>query len=365
MERFFSDSSLADIREKVQKGERLSREDGIRLYRSKDLLQVGWLANLVKHRISGNKVYFTVNLHINYTNVCILSCKFCGFARKLGEEGAYTQSLDEIVRMAGAAAKLGAHEFHIVGGLHPGLPFQYYLDLLRTLRDNFPQVDLKAFTAVEIDYFSRISRLSVEEVLKKLIDAGLTSLPGGGAEVLSDRCRDLAWADKIPPARWLEVIRTAHKLGLKSNATLLYGTVETAEERVDHLIRLRELQDETGGFLTFIPLAFQPENNELGYLGPTSGVDDLRTIAVARLMLENFPHIKSYWAMLGLKTAQVGLHFGADDLDGTIMRERIAHASGAESPLGTEKEQLIRMIREAGFVPVERDAVYRVVRVHG
>ncbi len=342
----------------------MSREDGLKLYRSNDLLQVGWLANLVKQRKSGNKVYFTVNLHINYTNVCILSCKFCGFARKMNQDGAYTQNIDEMLEMASVAAKYGAHEFHIVGGLHPGLPFQYYLDLLRRLRDNFPQVDLKAFTAVEIDYFSRISRLPVEEVLKKFIDAGLTSLPGGGAEVLSDRCRDLAWEDKIPPARWLEVIRTAHKLGLKSNATMLYGTIEDIEERVDHLLKVRELQDETGGFLTFIPLAFQPENNELGYLGPTSGVDDLKTIAVTRLMLDNFPHVKSYWVMLGLKTAQVGLHFGADDLDGTIIKERIAHASGAPSPLGTEKELLIQMIKEAGLVPVERDAVYRVVKVH-
>jgi len=350
---------LADIVDKVHSGVRLDRGEGIRLYESTDLLTIGRLGNFLREKMHGKNAYFNVNRHIEPTNVCVLKCGLCAFAKNIRSSEAYAFSLEEIFHRGEEAAVQGATELHIVGGLHPGLPFQFYLDMLKGLKQRLPQVHLKAFTAVEIDFFAELDHLSIEETLTRLKEAGLDSMPGGGAEIFADRVRDVICKGKISGQRWLDIVRIAHRMGLHSNATMLYGHVETYEERVDHMIALRDLQDETGGFKTFIPLAFHSANTPLDYLPETSGFDDLKNIAISRLILDNFPHIKSYWIMVGAKIAQMSLLFGADDIDGTVVEEKITHAAGAQTPQAMSRSDLVRMIRAAGYVPVERDTLYQ------
>lgn len=357
-------SELADLGEKVLSGKRLSREDGIRLYQTKDILALGALADWVRRRKNGNKTYFIVNRHINHTNVCENLCKLCAFGREVDHPQAYTLSLDEIEAKARASADEQISEIHVVGGLNPSLKLEYYVEMLQRIRRALPGVLIQSFTAVEVDYLAREHQKSVEEVLAALQEAGLDSLPGGGAEIFSPRVRELICPRKISGERWFEVHLAAHSLGMRTNATMLYGHLETLEERVDHLIRLREAQDRTGGFLTFIPLAFHPQNTGLEplNLSSTTGYDDLKTLAVARLMLDNFDHIKAFWIYIGLKLAQVSLFFGADDIDGTVVEEKIAHDAGAATSQFTSKAEIIRIIKAAGLVPVERDTLYNVVK---
>jgi aminodeoxyfutalosine synthase len=358
------DPSLRPIAEKVLAGERLTFAEGVTLYRSYDLLALGYLAHHVRTKMHGRRVYFNVNRHINPTNVCVASCKLCAFGRKPDAPGAYTMALEEALRVAGENWSEAVTEFHIVGGLHPDLPFDYYLDLLRGLRHRFPGVHRKGFTAVEIGYFAHVTRLSLREVLAKMKEAGLDSLPGGGAEIFAPAVRRVICDHKIGAYTWLKVHRLAHELGMHSNATMLYGHIESAADRVDHLLQLRQLQDETHGFQTFVPLAFHPANTELGKLvahDETSGFMDLKNVAVARLLLDNFPHIKAYWIMMTPRVAQVALRFGADDLDGTVVEEKIYHDAGAKTPQALTRTQLIRLIREAACEPCERDTLYRPV----
>ncbi|HVA02073.1 MAG TPA: aminofutalosine synthase MqnE [Terriglobia bacterium] len=359
-----TDSELQPIADKVLAGERLDARDGVTLYNSGDLLAIGALAHHVREKLHGKRTYFNVNRHINPTNVCVASCKLCAFGRKPDAPGAYTMALDEAFRIAGENWTEAVTEFHIVGGLHPDLPFQYYVDLLRGLKERFPSVHLKAFTAVEIAYYSHITRLSVWEILEKFKEAGLGSLPGGGAEIFAPAVRRVICDHKIGAHMWLKVHRTAHELGLHSTATMLYGHIESADDRVDHLLQLRGLQDQTHGFQTFIPLAFHPANTELGKLVDhieTTGFMDLKNIAVARLLLDNFPHIKAYWIMMTPRVAQIALRFGADDLDGTVAEEKIYHDAGAKTPQVMTRQEIIRLIREAGLEPFERDTLYRPV----
>jgi aminodeoxyfutalosine synthase len=358
------DSKLEPIAEKVLAGERLGFDEGVTLYESSDLLALGYLANYVREKLHGKRTYFNVNRHLNPTNVCVASCRLCAFGRNPGAPAAYTMALEEAFRIAGEGWSEAVTEFHIVGGLHPDLPFQYYLDLIRGLKERFPSVHLKAFTAVEIGYFSHITQMPIREILEKLKEAGVSSLPGGGAEIFAPAVRRLICDHKIGAYAWLKVHRIAHELGLPSNATMLYGHIESAPDRVDHLLQLRHLQDETHGFQTFIPLAFHPANTELGKLIPwteTSGFMDLKNVAVARLLLDNFPHIKAYWIMMTPRVAQVALRFGADDLDGTVVEEKIYHDAGAKTPQAMTRQQIIRLIREAGQEPIERDTLYRPV----
>ncbi|HEX5412830.1 MAG TPA: aminofutalosine synthase MqnE [Terriglobia bacterium] len=358
------DADLQPIADKVLAGERLDLADGVALYNSNDLLAIGWLAHHVREKLHGRRTYFNVNRHINPTNVCIASCKLCAFGRKPDAPGAYTMALEEAFRTAGENWTEAVTEFHIVGGLHPDLPFQYYVDLIRGLKERFPSVHLKAFTAVEIGYYAHITRMTVKEILERLKDAGLGSLPGGGAEIFAPAVRRVICDHKIGAHMWLKVHRTAHELGLHSTATMLYGHIESGEDRADHLVQLRGLQDQTRGFQTFIPLAFHPANTELGKMvewDETSGFMDLKNIAVARLMLDNFPHIKAYWIMMSPRVAQIALRFGADDLDGTVAEEKIYHDAGAKTPQVMTRQQIARLIKEAGFEPFERDTLYRPV----
>jgi aminodeoxyfutalosine synthase len=355
------DPRLLPISEKVFVRERLSLQDAVTLYRSADILAVGWLANHVRERMHGNVAYFNVNRHINPTNVCVAACRLCAFGRKKDAPGAYTMALDEAFETAASGYSEAVTEFHIVGGLHPDLPFQYYLDLIAGLKERFPQVHIKALTMVEIAFLAKRAKLSIEETLRQLKAAGLDSLPGGGAEIFNERVRRVICDHKIDGDQWLETARTAHNLGLKSNATMLYGHIENAEDRADHLIRLRTLQDETHGFQTYIPLAFHPANTPLQHLSTTTGMLDLKQIAIGRLVLDNFPHIKAYWQMMSPKVAQIALRFGADDIDGTVIEEKIYHDAGATTPQGLRRNDLMRLITEAGREPVERDTMYRPV----
>ncbi|MGH9573989.1 MAG: aminofutalosine synthase MqnE [Candidatus Acidiferrales bacterium] len=352
---------LEPIAPKVLAGERLSADDGLALFESHDLLALGWLANHVREKRHGNICFFNVNRHINPTNVCVAHCKLCAFGRSPDSPGAYTFALEEIFQRAAQGVAEGATEFHIVGGLHPDLPFDYYLDLVRGLKQRFPHVHLKAFTAVEVHYYSRLAKISLRDVLIRMKEAGVDSLPGGGAEIFHPRVRRIICDHKVSGQMWLQIARTAHELGMRSNATMLYGHVETNEERVDHLLRLRELQDKTHGFQTFIPLAFHPANTPLSHLPGPTGLDDLKTIAVSRLLLDNFDHIKAYWIMLTPRIAQVALRFGADDLDGTVVEEKIYHDAGATTPEHLTRAELERLIRAAGRVPIERDTLYNRV----
>ena len=356
-----TDARLKPIAPKVLAAERLSAEEGLALFESHDLLALGWLANHVREKRHGNLCYFNVNRHINPTNVCVAHCKLCAFGRSPEVPGAYTFALEEIFQRAAQGVAEGATEFHIVGGLHPDLPFDYYLDLIRGLKQRFPHVHLKAFTAVEVHYYSRLAKISLRDVLVKMKEAGVDSLPGGGAEIFHPRVRRIICDHKVSGQMWLQIARTAHELGMRSNATMLYGHVETHEERVDHLLKLRELQDKTHGFQTFIPLAFHPANTPLADLPGPTGLDDLKTIAVSRLLLDNFDHIKAYWVMLTPRIAQVALRFGADDLDGTVVEEKIYHDAGATTPEHLTRGELERLIHAAGRVPVERDTLYNRV----
>jgi aminodeoxyfutalosine synthase len=358
-------NSLAAIREKVEAGVRLSFEDGLALEASNDLFAIGSMANLVRERYNGNFGYYNVNTHINPTNVCVYKCDFCAFRADLNDERAYVMDKKQILERAKAAHERGATELHIVGGLHHKLPFDYYVDLVRWIKDEYPEIHIKAYTGVEIEFFAKIARLSIRQVLEKLVEAGLGSLPGGGAEIFHPEVREQVCGAKASTEVWLEVHRTAHQLGLHSNATMLYGHIDRAKHRIDHMVRLRELQDETGGFQTFIPLAFHPDNSRMDEIPKPSGVMDLKTMAISRLMLDNFPHIKAYWVMLGIKTAQVALAFGADDIDGTIVHETIYHAAGADTPQEITVNEIRRLITEAGRIPVERDTLYHKVERDG
>lgn len=356
-------SELADIYHKVQENRRLTPEDGLRLYRSNDILAIGHMANIARERKNGDNAYYVVNVHINYSNICRNNCRFCAFSRRDAKEpGAYEMAMDEILERAEQVRELGATELHIVGGAHPTWPFSRYLEMIEMLHFFFPDVHLQAFTAVEIAHMADMANLSVRDVLQELKNAGLGSLPGGGAEVFSPRVRSLVCPDKLPGEKWLEVMREAHEIGFRSNATMLYGHVETEEERIDHMVRLRELQDETGGFMSFIPLAFHPANTDLSDKPPTTGLTDLKSLAIGRLMLDNFDHLKAFWIMLGIKLAQVSLWFGVDDIDGTVVEERITHAAGAETPQALTVRELERLIVEAGRVPIERDTLYGTVK---
>jgi aminodeoxyfutalosine synthase len=356
-----TDARLSPIAEKVLAGKRLNADDGIALYRSPDLLAVGWLANYVREKRHGNTTYFNVNRHINPTNVCVAHCRLCAFGRDPSAPGSYTFALEEIYQRAEQGVREGATEFHIVGGLHPDLTFAHYLELVRGLKQRCPGVHLKAFTMVEVHYFARIAKLSIEETLRKMKEAGVDSCPGGGAEIFHPRVRKIICDHKTSGQMWLSTAKKAHEAGLHSNATMLYGHVETEEERVDHLLKLRELQDETHGFVTFIPLAFHPENTALSHIPKPTGYADLRNIAVSRLLLDNFEHIKAYWIMLSPSIAQIALRFGANDLDGTVVEEKIYHDAGAKTSEFTPRAELERLIRAAGRVPVERDTLYRPV----
>jgi aminodeoxyfutalosine synthase len=355
------DARLKPIAEKVVAQQRLDAADALALYRSRDILAVGWMANHVRERMHGDRTYFNVNRHINPTNVCVAACRLCAFGRKKDTPGAYTMALDEAFQTAASGYTESVTEFHIVGGLHPDLPFQYFLDLCSGLKQRFPQVHLKAFTMVEVAFLAKIAKLSIRDTLLKLKEAGVDSLPGGGAEIFTDRVRHIICDHKIDGAQWLDTAKLAHQVGLKSNATMLYGHIENDEDRVDHLMKLRAVQDETGGFQTFIPLAFHPANTALSHLGTTTGFMDIKSIAVARLVLDNFPHIKAYWQMMTAKIAQIALRFGADDLDGTVIEEKIYHDAGATTPQGMRREELVRLIKEAGREPIERDTMYRPV----
>lgn len=355
------DRRLQLILEKVERGERLSFDDGIAMYRSADILALGYMANIVRERMHGDKTYFNVNRHINPTDVCVASCRLCAFGKRARDPKAYTMSLDEVWHRAGEGWSEAVTEFHIVGGLHPELTLDWYCEMLRGLKQRFPQVHLKAFTMVEVAYLARRQKISIRETLQRLIEAGVDSLPGGGAEVFSESVRRIICDHKIDGTEWLDVAREAHQLGLKSNCTMLYGHIETERDRVDHLLKLRALQDDTGGFQTFIPLAFHPANTPLEHISPTTGFDDIKNIAISRLLLDNIAHIKAYWIMMTPRIAQIAQRFGADDLDGTVVEEKIYHDAGATTSQGMRRGELLRLIRMAGREPIERDTLYRPV----
>ena len=361
MDSLVNEAGLGDILNKVRNEERLSVEDGIRLYKCPDLLSVGYLANIVRQRKNGDKTFFIYNQHINYSNICTNLCKFCAFGKDKDSELAYEMSVEDVRGKVRDRLDEPITEIHMVGGIHPDLPYSYYTDLLKVIKQERPDVHIQAFTCVEIAHLADISGLGVEGVLENMREAGLGSIPGGGAEVFSPRIRELTCEKKLTGSGWLDVAKTAHRLGLHTNATMLYGHIETVEERLEHLEMLREAQDETNGFLAYIPLAFHPQNTELSNLSRTSGIDDLKTIAVARCFLDNFPHIKAYWVMIGQKLAQIALSFGADDVDGTVKEEIITHMAGAETEQAMTREQLLRLIKEAGRTPIERDTLYNVV----
>jgi aminodeoxyfutalosine synthase len=364
-----SDSRLAAIRDKVEAGKRLSFDDGVFLYEEADPFTLGELANIVRERKNGDFTYYNVNTHINPTNVCVYRCTFCAFRADLKSPKGYVMTDEQIVERAAEADGKGATELHIVGGLHHQMPYDWYLNVVRIIHQAHPRLHLKAYTAVEWDWFSRLTGRPTRDILADFKEAGLGSLPGGGAEIFHPEVRDQICEHKADADGWIRIHREAHELGLRSNATMLYGHIEKPWHRIDHLIRLRELQDKTGGFQTFIPLAFHPDNTKLAELEKIqkpSGLLDLKTMAISRLMLDNFPHIKAYWIMLGIKTAQVSLSFGADDIDGTVVHEKIYHDAGSDSPQELTVTELRRLIEEAGRIPVERDTLYReVIRQNG
>lgn len=353
------------IRDKVRAGERLTFDDGVALFHHPDLLAVGALANEVREKLHGDRTYFNKNMRVEVTNVCVASCLFCSFAKlEAHAPGAHTMSLEEAWRELEQRMDDPPSEVHVVNGLHPGLPFSYYEDLLRGFKRIKPDLHLKCFTAVEIHFFAQLYKMTYDEVLTKLRAAGLDSLPGGGAEIFHPEVRTRISHDKATADEYLEVHRVAHRLGMRTNSTMLYGHIETFEHRVDHVLRLRALQDETRGMQAFIPLAFHPDGNGMKNLPAPTAVDDLRTIAVSRLLLDNVPHIKAYWVSLTPDVAQIALRFGADDIDGTIVHETIYKAAGSTSPSGLGYDELVRLIREAGRTPIERDTLYNVVREH-
>lgn len=366
-------TELSDLVAKVEAGKRLSREDGIRLTQSNDILTLGYMADVVRRRKNGNFAYFINNYHINHTNVCYAACTFCAFAKYKHEPEAYTMEMDEVEAEARKAQAAGASEIHVIGGLNPYLPYEYYLDVVRTIRRTCPGAHIQAYDAVEIEYIARhAAKKSVEETMADLMEAGMTALPGGGGEVFSPRVKKQLYPNKIGEKEYLEVHRIAHKLGMKSNASILYGHIETWEERIDHLLSLRNQQDETGGFLAFISFPFHPANTPLAakmekagtpLKRATTGMDDIKHHAISRLMLDNFPHIRIFWMSVGMKLAQTALAFGCDDMDGTVKVERIVHDAGATTPQEAGMQEMAYLIKQAGFTPVERDTVYNHVRV--
>ncbi|MEK4512620.1 aminofutalosine synthase MqnE [Paenibacillus anaericanus] len=358
-----TDKRMAEIVEKVSKGERLTLEDGVYLYKSDDLLTIGQLANEVNLRKNGKKVYFIENMSLYFTNVCESYCAFCNFRKDQDEEGSYTLSGEEMIAYVEQHIHPGIREFHIVGGHNNHVPFQYYVDSLKALNERFPDVTIKAYTAAEIEFFTRISGLSTAEVLTELRKAGLQSLTGGGAEILSDQYREKMKVDKANVDQYLDVHRTAHQLGMKTHTTMLYGSIESHEDRIRHMIQIRELQDETGGFMVFIPLSMQPRNKNAGIMRRNSAYEDLKTIAISRLMLDNIQHIKAYFINIGVQLTQVALSFGASDVHGTILKERISHAAGALTPEGITRKELIWLIQGAGRIPVERDTFYNEIEI--
>lgn len=355
---------MAEIADKVENGQRLSMEDGLFLYESDDLLTIGQLANKVNTRMNGNKVYFVQNMSLYFTNVCEEHCAFCHFRRDEGEEGSYTLTPSQMLDYVAENFNPEIKEFHISQGHNPHLPFEYYVDCIRQLKQAYPDVTIKAHTAAEIEFFSRISGLSFRDVLKTLMDAGLSTLPGGGAEILTERYRTKMKVEKASSEEWIDVHRNAHMLGMKTHATMLYGSIETKEERIRHMMLLRELQDETSGFLVFIPNSIQPASKNAGLKHRVAAWDELKTIAISRLMLDNFPHIKAYFINIGTKLTQLSFAFGASDAHGTIVKEKISHAAGALSPEGLTRDELVYLIKGAGRVPVERDTFYNEIRVY-
>ena len=353
--------ALETISKKVHAGERLSFDDGMALEQHADLHYLGELADLVRERKNGNTAYYNVNTHLNPTNVCVYRCQFCAFRADLKSPKGYVMSDEQMLERARGAVGRGATELHIVGGLHHHKGFDWYKHILEIIHAECPTLHLKAWTAVEWDWFQRMTKRPLEDLMREMIEAGLGSLPGGGAEIFHEDVRSVLCEHKADGEEWIKVHRTAHRLGLRSNATMLYGSIEKPEHRIDHLLRLRALQDETGGFQTFIPLAFHPENNRLSHIPKPSGLMDLKMMAIGRLMLDNFPHVKAYWVMLGIKTAQVALSYGADDIDGTVVHEIIYHDAGSDSPQEMTVADLRKLIEEAGRTPVERDTLYNRV----
>ncbi len=364
MDSFVREAGFGDILDKVHAGKRLSLEEGKLLYESSDILSLGYLANIVRERKNGNRAYFIYNQHINYSNICTNLCKFCAFGKEKDAELAYEMSVAEVKEKVRERLDEPINEIHMVGGIHPDLPYSYYLELLRGIKEVRPNVHIQAFTCVEIHHLAELAGKSIGDTLEELKEAGLGSIPGGGAEVFSPRIRAITCEKKLSGEGWLDVAKIAHKHGLHTNATMLYGHIETIEERLEHLDMLRRVQDETEGFLAFIPLAFHPKNTQMADHSRTTGVEDLKNIAVARLMLDNFPHIKAYWVMVGPKMAQVALSFGADDMDGTVKEEVITHMAGAETEQAMGHKTLVRLIKEAGRKPVERDTLYKVLSTY-
>ena len=364
MKNYIEKAGFGSILAKVEAGDRLSPADGLQLYQSHDILALGYLADMVRNRLNGDRAYFIYNQHINYSNICTNLCKFCAFGKEKGSDLGYEMSVEEVKQKVRDRLDEPITEIHMVGGIHPDLPFEYYVALLRGIKEIRPAIHIQAFTCVEIAHLAGLAGKPVEQTLEILKEAGLGSIPGGGAEVFSPRIRNLTCEKKLSGNDWLEIAKTAHRQGLRTNATMLYGHIETMEERLEHLDALRQAQDETGGFLAFIPLSFHPKNTEMSSLSRTTGIDDLKNIAVARLYLDNFPHIKAYWVMIGPKLAQVALSFGADDMDGTVKEEVITHMAGADTDQAIGSTTLVRLIKEAGRIPVERDTLYNVIQVH-
>ncbi len=359
---------FTDIAEKIDKGIRLSYEDGLRLLMTDNLLALGQLADRVRYEKNGDKVTFIINTHLNYTNVCQMGCKLCAYALKEGDSGSYTLSLEEIEERVTGLSEQGFREIHIVGGVNPKLPLSYYEEMLQITKKLNPQIHIQGFTAVELDSIAKLNKIPIKELISRFQQAGLGSLLGGGAEILDTEIRQIIAGHKSSADRWLEIHEITHQLGMKSNASIIYGHIEKPEHVIDHLIRLRELQDRTGGFNTFFGFAFHPDGTKLAeeyqLHGETTGIYDLKLLAVARLMLDNFPHIRAFWIAIGEKLAQVSLHFGVDDLDGTVMEENIFHAAGSEAARMIPKESFLRMIRDAGRIPVERDTLYNVLKIY-
>ena len=353
---------LEDVYEKMILDQRLDRKDGLELLHTNNILGLGYLANERKRAMTGDQVFFNNNAHINYSNVCKVRCGLCAFGKDLGDKGSYTMTVEEVVAKAGQFADQGVTELHIVGGVHPDLPFSYYLDMITKIKERAPQISLKAFTAAEYDYFAQIEKVPVLDILKRFKEAGLSFIPGGGAENFSPRVREIICPGKLSGKRWLEIHRTAHQLGLPTNANMLYGLIETDEELIDHLLALRDLQDETHGFYALIPTAFHPKNTKFEKVSQASALRTLKVIAVARLILDNFKYIKAYWVSTSPQVAQMALSFGANDLDGVVREEKIYHTAGATSPQMQSEQQLIQMIHDAGLVAVARDTYYNVIK---
>lgn len=360
--------NLLDIKEKVMNKQRLTFDEGVRLLKSDDLFTLGQMADIVRKRINGDEVSFIINTHLNYTNVCYLGCKLCAFGLDANDPEAYSMSLKEIEAQVQDLSERGFKEIHIVGGVNPKLPFEYYEDMMKMIKKYNPDIHIQAFTAVELDYIAKVANLTVKETIIRLKDAGMGSLLGGGAEIFDQDIRKIISGHKTDANRWFEIHEITHSLGMKSNASIIYGHIEQPEHVIDHLIRLRELQDKTNGFNAFFGFAYHPDNTKLAeeynLSGDTTGIYDLKMLAVARLMLDNFPHIRALWMAIGQKLAQVSLNFGVDDLDGTVMEEHIFHSAGSEATQMVPKDSFIRMIKESGRIPVERDTLYNIVKIY-